>query len=697
MKNIIPKSKLHFLLLKMLLVLTLMLNFFGCNTFAADLTYLDLPETVKCEYQGYEPEHKEEMYIGKRSISRIIKDNYARLLFTGRNNAEYVLLIPMHKYPYSKSIWLDQSKNKESVSLHNPVKVIFNPPGEKGIRNIMALLPPESWQGYPSVIVLYNDKNEERIYVAYRKGPGNDDISWSIADATELHKNLPKVNRSWKPAYSPTSIKDKCAPHSYYNSVAFSPDGKYALSGSSDRAVKLWDIKSGKKIRVFSGHTDNVRSVAFCPDGRNIISGGWDGTVRLWDVNSGSLIRTFKGHRGYIYSVAFSPDGQHILSGSWDDTMKLWDTESGNEIRTFQKKSSHHYGRSSTPIDSIAISPNGLYALAGNTDDEVSLWEIGSGNNIRTFLGHNDMYINSVAFSPNSQYALSGGNDQTMKIWEVSSGWEIKSLEQNAGYVYSVAFSPDGRYVLSGNENGLLLLWELATSRLIRTFKGHSGSVQSVAFSPDGRLILSGSEDETLKLWDVESGTRIRTFIAEPEEVPSKCKKDSSINTSNTSPKQQAETKYEKEKVIKRKNQKLSLEMPSFDCFKESYNNMKSMDANCFKSLIDKIILYLSKDCRYQFSAFQSFPQITPSEDCQQEFKVALQEKIPQVQECYQAPANAKCKEQMDNYFVRGVLGPDNCTKAMERLVKICGDDLSSDEKCYKDNWSDFETACSKE
>src|SRR5262245_33016273 len=77
-----------------------------------------------------------------------------------------------------------------------------------------------------------------------------------------------------------------------FNSVAFSPDGRWLASGSADNAVKLWDASSGKLVRSLEGHRDSVRSVAFSPDGRWLASGSNDDAVRLWDASSGELVRS---------------------------------------------------------------------------------------------------------------------------------------------------------------------------------------------------------------------------------------------------------------------------------------------------------------------------------------------------------------------------------------------------------------------
>jgi WD40 repeat protein len=69
------------------------------------------------------------------------------------------------------------------------------------------------------------------------------------------------------------------------NCVAFAHNGKYILTGS-DTTVRLWDVATGKMIRESTGYQKTVNTVAFSPDDKFILSGSADGTARIWDVSS---------------------------------------------------------------------------------------------------------------------------------------------------------------------------------------------------------------------------------------------------------------------------------------------------------------------------------------------------------------------------------------------------------------------------
>ncbi len=286
-------------------------------------------------------------------------------------------------------------------------------------------------------------------------------------------------------------------------SVAFSPDGRFALTGSEDNTLRLWDVATGKELRSFSGHTNFVSSVAFSPDGRFALSGSWDDTVRLWNVSTGKELRSFNGHTAFLEAVAFSPDGRLALSGGQDKTLKLWDVATGRELHSFSGHTS--------AVWSVVFSPDGRFALSGGGDATLRLWDVSTGEELRKFTGHTGN-VWSVAFSPDGHTAISGGADKTMKLWDVATGQELRSFSGNTAVVRSLALSPNGRFALSGSDDGRLRLWDVAAGRQLRVLGRHRNLVRSLAFSPDGGFALSGSQDGTFKLWDIGSGEQLRSF-----------------------------------------------------------------------------------------------------------------------------------------------------------------------------------------
>ncbi|MEG4321367.1 MULTISPECIES: hypothetical protein [unclassified Microcoleus] len=76
--------------------------------------------------------------------------------------------------------------------------------------------------------------------------------------------------------------------------------------------------------RCLSGHTDGVWSVAISRDGSILVTGSWDKSVKLWDLRSGQLRGNLSGHSGYVTAVGISADAKTIVSAGWLGEIKIW-------------------------------------------------------------------------------------------------------------------------------------------------------------------------------------------------------------------------------------------------------------------------------------------------------------------------------------------------------------------------------------
>jgi WD40 repeat protein/DNA-binding XRE family transcriptional regulator len=278
----------------------------------------------------------------------------------------------------------------------------------------------------------------------------------------------------------------------WVNDVAFSPDGKTALSASADATLILWEVGTGSIIRRFEGHSGGVNSVAFSPDtsaargtgGKTALSGSDDGTLILWDVASGEMIRRFEGHTQGVTRVAFSPDGKTALSGSYDKSLILWDT--------------------STALPGPASPPQSSGASQGTGSTGVE-----TGQAIRRFQGHTDQ-ISGLAFHPDGRTALSVSWDFTLRQWDLETGQELRQ-QLFPATVMAMALSPDGRLAVTHWDRDVRL-WDIAKWREAGRLLGHTSGIWAITVSPDDRLALTGTDHGELRLWDLAGQGELRRF-----------------------------------------------------------------------------------------------------------------------------------------------------------------------------------------
>ena len=245
-------------------------------------------------------------------------------------------------------------------------------------------------------------------------------------------------------------------------------------------------------LRVLEGHTDTVRAVALSADGRRAVSGSSDKTVRVWDLEGDQPPRVLEGHTGAVKAVALLADGKRAISGSDDKTIRVWDLEGGVPPRVLEGHTNQ--------VNAVAISANGKRAISGSgsfvssIDNSVRIWDLEGDQPPHVLKGHTGP-VKAVALSADGKRAVSGSNDKTLRVWDLEGNQPSRVLEGHTSLVVAVAMSGDGKRAVSGSQDGTVLVWDLEGNRPPRVLEGHRDRVSAVALSADGKRAVSGSGD----------------------------------------------------------------------------------------------------------------------------------------------------------------------------------------------------------
>ena len=336
----------------------------------------------------------------------------------------------------------------------------------------------------------------EQLLEKNHKDIANSLAHLSLEEKECIHKVLSKHYPLFKPH---VKIREVLAAHTTdIITVACGPDGRFALTGSADKKIVLWDLQTKTKTEL-TGLASWITSMAFSPNGRFALI-GTDSTVTIFDLLD---IKQIKGYQsqvqtGWVTAVAFSHDSNFALTGSSDETAQLWDLTAFPTMRSYPLQG--HTGW----VTAATFSPDGQHALTGSSDKTARLWDLSEFPiTSRELTGHTGA-LRSVAFDPTGRYALTGSTDQTARLWDITrSAITSQELRGHTNWVNTVAFSYNGQHAITSSYDKTVLLWNLAQYPITSTSLANRKTVALVIISPDGRFIVTSSSDETALLCDL--------------------------------------------------------------------------------------------------------------------------------------------------------------------------------------------------
>lgn len=261
--------------------------------------------------------------------------------------------------------------------------------------------------------------------------------------------------------------------------LAASPDGKWLVSASKDRTARVWDVESRKCLATCTGHTESLGAIAMSQKLSNFsigsaffVTGSSDKTLKMWslkslaasykpegksvDITVVTSMGAVKAHDKDVNALAVSPNDRFIASASQDKLIKVWHAQSGNNggVLTLAGTCRGH----KRGVWAVEFSPVDQCLASAAGDKTVKVWSAKDFTCLKTFEGHTASVLN-VQFVCAGMQLLSAGADGLLKLWTIKSNECEATLDNHMDKIWALAVAKDSSEMVSGGADSTINLW----------------------------------------------------------------------------------------------------------------------------------------------------------------------------------------------------------------------------------------------
>ncbi|CAL9684568.1 unnamed protein product [Knipowitschia caucasica] len=234
-------------------------------------------------------------------------------------------------------------------------------------------------------------------------------------------------------------------------SIDFNSAGSYLLAASNDFASRIWTVEDYRLRHTLTGHSGKVLAARFLLDNARIVSGSYDRTLKLWDLKSKVCMKTVFAGSSCNDIVCTE---QCVMSGHFDKKVRFWDIRSESIVRELELQ-----GR----VTCLDLNPERTDLLSCSRDDVIKIIDLRSIAVRQTFSAQGfkcGADWTRVTFSPDGCYVAAGSADGALYVWNVLTGKVDRILDRNhSSAINSVSWSPSGAYVASVEKGSRAILW----------------------------------------------------------------------------------------------------------------------------------------------------------------------------------------------------------------------------------------------
>ncbi|MFD0794386.1 WD40 repeat domain-containing protein [Mucilaginibacter litoreus] len=264
------------------------------------------------------------------------------------------------------------------------------------------------------------------------------------------------------------------------------------IISASENELLLWDKR--QCTNRLTGHTDAIKSVAISPNKELFVSGSVDKAIKVWSIDKKCVLKTLHGHSEGVNKVAFDGSNKYVISAGYDNKLIVWDWRTGDALKKFDIK--HTY---------FSINEHNILAYVDSTCD-LKLFDLNSQLSIST-LGS---YCGAPVFNPRGNVLAIYNLDKHLFTFiditknKVLSVLNIKKYNDKRE-VSVFKFTPDGQCLVAGIWGGDIEIWDWQRKRLVKSIENSIvSSVEDLVIDND--QVVSASGDRSVKVWNWKNG-----------------------------------------------------------------------------------------------------------------------------------------------------------------------------------------------
>ncbi|XP_076638044.1 kinesin-like protein 31E isoform X1 [Colletes latitarsis] len=288
------------------------------------------------------------------------------------------------------------------------------------------------------------------------------------------------------------------------------------FSGSKDRTVKVWDLRTGIENLTLSGHPNNVVAVKYSQV-QNLLFSVSAAYVKVWDLRIGnSCVKTlFSSGQAQSGPIALSTPSRMLQVTVGETTIndlvlsmdeqELY-TASSDKVRVWDLRKLTYIGKLSTPhtaaVMCLAVADDGR-VIAGSKDHLISLVEPNtSGQSVSLAPPH---YDGVQCLTTCDSTLFSGSRDMCIKRWDLSKMELVQSLNNaHKDWILGLCMINSGSVMVSGCRGGVLKAWSVPKEQggecaPIGEVRAHGSAINAVITNQ--QHVFTASNDGTVRLW----------------------------------------------------------------------------------------------------------------------------------------------------------------------------------------------------